>query len=150
MSTEVANPAAEPLASLPVLPLKNSVLFPYLFLPLSAGRPGSVAAVEAALASEDKAILVVAQRNDAAEQPTADDLYTVGTRAVVKKMARSDGGVELLGDVSAEFHHRHARGGQLIFGDQTLHELRCCVTPPDEFLGVVGRDSDDPPDDHHR
>jgi ATP-dependent Lon protease len=96
MSTEAANPVPEPLASLPVLPLKNSVLFPYLFLPLSAGRPSSVAAVEAAMASEDKAILVVAQRNDAAEQPTADDLYTVGTRAVVKKMARSDGGVELL------------------------------------------------------
>lgn len=96
MSTEVAKSSVESLASLPVLPLKNSVLFPFLFLPLSAGRPGSVAAVEAALASEDKAILVVAQRNDSAEQPTAADLYSVGTRAVVKKMARSDGGVELL------------------------------------------------------
>ena len=75
--------------SLPVLPLKNTVLFPHLFLPLSAGRPISLAAVEAALASEDKTFLVVAQRNPQVEPPAADDLYTVGTRAVIKKMARS-------------------------------------------------------------
>ena len=51
------------LHSLPVLPLKNTVLFPYLFVPLSAGRPGSVAAVEAALASEDKGIVLLTQRD---------------------------------------------------------------------------------------
>ena len=74
-----------------VLPLKNTVLFPYLFLPLSAGRPISLAAAEAALAGEDKTFLAVAQRNPQVEVPAADDLYTVGTRAVIKKMARSAG-----------------------------------------------------------
>ena len=48
------------LVHLPVLPLKNTVLFPYLLLPLTAGRPASVAAVDAALATEDKSILIVA------------------------------------------------------------------------------------------
>ena len=43
------------------------------------------------LASEDKTFVAVAQRNPQAEQPTADDLYTVGTKAVIKKMARSGG-----------------------------------------------------------
>jgi ATP-dependent Lon protease len=88
----------EPLAvqTLPVFPLKNTVLFPYLFAPLAAGRPGSIAAVEAALTGEEKTLVVVAQRNPTTDQPTPDDLYTVGTRAVIKKMARSEAGVELL------------------------------------------------------
>jgi len=53
--TPPAAPQITPVWTLPVLPLKNTVLFPYLFLPLSVGRPDSVAAVEAALASEEKA-----------------------------------------------------------------------------------------------
>src|SRR5271170_7062772 len=67
------------LHTLPVLPLKNTVLFPYLFVPLSAGRAASVAAVEAALASEDKTLVLLTQRNASVEQPASDDLYTVGT-----------------------------------------------------------------------
>jgi ATP-dependent Lon protease len=82
--------------TLPVLPLKNIVLFPYLFAPLAVGRPASVAAVEAALATEEKTFVVVAQRNTETDQPAPEDLYTIGTRAVVKKMARSQQGVELL------------------------------------------------------
>src|SRR5260370_10618332 len=83
-------------AVLPVLPLNNPVLFPHLFMPLSVGRPGSLAAVEAVLASEDKAVVVSAQRDGANDQPGFDDLYTVGTRAVIKKMARGEGVIELL------------------------------------------------------
>ncbi len=81
---------------LPVLPLKNSVLFPHMFMPLSFGRPSSIAAVEAVLATEEKTFLAVALKNAEVEQPTADDLYAVGTRAVIKKMARSGAGIELL------------------------------------------------------
>src|SRR5947208_2721122 len=65
-------------------------------MPLSVGRPGSVAAVEAVLASEDKNFIVVAQRDAQNDQPGPADLFTVGTRAVVKKMARGESGVELL------------------------------------------------------
>jgi ATP-dependent Lon protease len=89
-------PETETVVTLPVLPLKNTVLFPHLFMPLSVGRPGSVAAVEAVLATEDKNFILVAQRDAQNEQPGFDDLYTVGTRAVVKKMARGENGVELL------------------------------------------------------
>ncbi|HLV02501.1 MAG TPA: endopeptidase La, partial [Acidobacteriota bacterium] len=73
---------------LPILPLKNNVLFPHALMPLSVGRASSLAAVEAALASEEKEILVVAQRDPAVENPTQDDLYTVGTTAVIKRMQR--------------------------------------------------------------
>jgi ATP-dependent Lon protease len=73
---------------LPVLALKNSALFPGLLMPLAVGRPASVAAVEAALASETKEVIVVAQRESGSEKPGGGDLYTVGTRAVIRKASR--------------------------------------------------------------
>jgi ATP-dependent Lon protease len=82
---------------LPVLPLKNAVLFPYLLMPLSAGRPGSVAAVEAALATESKEVLVFTQRDGDVDSPLQSDLYPIGTKAVIRKMNRSgEGHLELL------------------------------------------------------
>ncbi len=81
---------------LPVLPVRNTVLFPYLFLPLSVGRPKSVAAVEAAIASEDKTLAVVTQKRPDIETPTADDLFPIGTRGVIKKLSRTEGGMEIL------------------------------------------------------
>ncbi|HEY8503532.1 MAG TPA: endopeptidase La, partial [Gemmataceae bacterium] len=75
---------------------RNTVLFPGLFVPLSVGRPGSVAAVEAALAAEEKTLLVVAQRPGTEDEVTPTDLYSVGTRAVIKKMTRSAEAVELI------------------------------------------------------
>jgi ATP-dependent Lon protease len=84
------------VATLPVLPLKNTVLFPHLFMPLAAGRPGSVAAVENALGTEEKTFVVVSQRDAKTEQPGLSDLYHIGTRAVVKKVVRGEGGIELL------------------------------------------------------
>ncbi len=77
------------IQTLPLLPLKNSVLFPYLFMPLAVGRASSLAAAEAALATEGKEIVVVAQRDSNKDVPeTAEDLFTIGTKAVIKKMAR--------------------------------------------------------------
>ena len=83
-------------ATLPVLPIKATVLLPHMFLPLSVGRSQSLAAVEAALASEDKALVVVTQRDPAVETPQFGDLYTVGVRAVIRKMARTPQGVEIV------------------------------------------------------
>ncbi|MDN5942424.1 MAG: endopeptidase La [Nitrospira sp.] len=78
--------------TLPVLPIKRTVLFPGIMMPLTVGRERSVAAVEAAMKTEDKTILVVAQRDPLTEQPGLDDLYTIGTKAVVKQTGRSDDG----------------------------------------------------------
>ncbi|TMQ31887.1 MAG: endopeptidase La, partial [Planctomycetota bacterium] len=83
------------LRSLPVLPIKNTVLFPHLLLPLSVGRPASQAAVEAALATEDKTLLVIAQRRCDAEELNQEDVFAIGTRAVIKKMARTEQGLEV-------------------------------------------------------
>ena len=88
---------SEELKTLPVLPLKNTVLFPGLMLPLSVGRKSTQAAVEAALASEGKEILIVSQRDAGMENPTQDDLYGVGTTAVIRRHSRSaDGSFELM------------------------------------------------------
>jgi ATP-dependent Lon protease len=86
----------ENILELPVLPLKNTVLFPYLFMPLSVGRPNSMAAVEAALASEEKTLVLFAQRDAGNDQPQEEGLYDIGTRAIVKKMVRGDNTVEML------------------------------------------------------
>ncbi len=82
---------------LPVLPLKNTILFPGLLLPLSVGRESSVKAVEAALKTEAKEILLVGQRDPQLESPEQDDLYTIGTKAVIRKSSRpGDGILEIL------------------------------------------------------
>ena len=57
------------LKNLPVLPLKRTVLFPGTMMPLTVGRDRSIAAVEAALKTEDKTLLVVAQRDAQTDEP---------------------------------------------------------------------------------
>src|SRR5579864_1001046 len=78
----------EKIRTLPLLPLKNSVLFPGLLMPLSVGRASSLAAVEAALVTEEKEVVVVAQRDVSVDSPGAVDLFTIGTRASIRKVAR--------------------------------------------------------------
>src|SRR5579862_1427503 len=82
---------------LPVLPIKNSVLFPTIHMPFSIGREASLAAIEAAMSSEDKEVLVVSQRSSSVETPGLDDLYRIGTKAVIKKIAKAeDGSVRII------------------------------------------------------
>ena len=78
--------------TLPVLPIKRTVLFPGILMPVTVGRERSVAAVNAALKTEDKTILVVAQRDPGKENPGLDDLYTIGTKAIVKQVGRTEDG----------------------------------------------------------
>ena len=73
--------------TLPILPIKNSVLFPFLGMPLVVSRAASMAAIEAALSSEDKTIAIFTQKTDA-EEPGENDIYEIGTAAVIKKMVR--------------------------------------------------------------
>jgi len=84
------------ISTLPLLPLKNAVLFPGLLMPLSVGRPASIAAVEKALATEEKEIVVVTQRDASVDTPTASDLYTIGVRAMIRKAGRTKDQIEIL------------------------------------------------------
>ena len=81
---------------LPVLPLKEVVLFPYVIVPLSVSREKSIAAVDAALA-EQRVLLLVAQKDASVEEPGPDDLHGFGTAAAVMRMLKlPDGRVRLL------------------------------------------------------
>ena len=75
---------------LPVLPLGGTVLFPYQLMPLVVTQDSSVAAVEAALSTEEKTIVVASQQETTEPVPGFADLWPVATKAVIKKMARAD------------------------------------------------------------
>ncbi|HEX3160666.1 MAG TPA: endopeptidase La [Gemmatimonadaceae bacterium] len=79
---------------LPVLPLRGTVIFPGLTAPISAGRPATLRAIEAALKG-DRLVFAVAQR-DNAEEPTPDILYSMGVIARIGQIQRGLGGVQLL------------------------------------------------------
>ncbi|HEY4564342.1 MAG TPA: LON peptidase substrate-binding domain-containing protein, partial [Thermoanaerobaculia bacterium] len=81
---------------LPVLPLKDTVVFPYIILPLSVGRDKSVLAVDRAL-SESRVIMLVAQRDAVTDNPGEADLFEVGTAAVIMRMLKlPDGRIRIL------------------------------------------------------
>jgi len=76
---------------LPILPLKNTVLFPGVVIPITVGRDKSIQLIKD-YNKGDKTIGVVAQRSDATEEPTGDDLYNVGSVAQIIKMLRMPDG----------------------------------------------------------
>ncbi len=80
------------ISSLPVVPVKRTVLFPETLVPFTIGRARSIAAVEAAMNSEDKAIVFSAQRDFEQEDPTFEDLYQIGTKALIKQMVKTSEG----------------------------------------------------------
>src|SRR5450830_1597738 len=80
--------------TIPVLPLRGTVIFPGLTAPISAGRPGTLRAIEAALKG-DRLVFAVAQR-DNTDEPTAEILYSTGVIARIGQVQRGLGGVQLL------------------------------------------------------
>ncbi|MEK7402985.1 MAG: endopeptidase La [Gemmatimonadota bacterium] len=80
--------------TLPVLPLRGTVIFPGLTAPIAAGRPGTLRAIEAALRGE-RLVFAVAQR-DNTDEPTPEILYQTGVIARIGQIQRGLGGVQLL------------------------------------------------------
>ncbi len=74
----------------PVLPLKSTVLFPHILMPVAVGRAQSVAATEAALALEEKTVVAAVQRDPQIQHPTLQDLYPTATLAVVKHVVQRE------------------------------------------------------------
>src|SRR5450631_2905973 len=71
---------------LPILPVRDTVLFPHAVLPLTVGRESSIQLIQSL--GEEKTILVVAQRDARQDAPQAADLYHIGTRATVHKVVK--------------------------------------------------------------
>src|SRR5262252_10493892 len=72
--------------ALPMLPVRDTVLFPHAVLPLTVGRDSSVQLINSL--GEDKTIVVVAQREARVDAPQPTDLYAVGTSAIVHKVVK--------------------------------------------------------------
>ena len=80
----------------PLLPLRDVVVYPQIVQPLFVGRPKSIKALEVAMASNKK-VLLVAQKNASDDEPAADDLYQIGTVATILQLIRlPDGTVKVL------------------------------------------------------
>jgi ATP-dependent Lon protease len=92
---------------LPLLPLRDVVVFPHMVIPLFVGRPKSIKALEAAM-EQGKSIMLAAQKAATKDEPSADDIYEIGCIANILQMLKlPDGTVKVLveGAQRARIHH---------------------------------------------
>src|SRR6476469_3058590 len=93
---EAVEPMVQIPDELPVLPLRDIVIYPFMIVPLFVSRDRSIKAVEEAL-GKDRMILLVSQKDVNKEEPEQDDLYTVGTAAIIMRMLKlPDGRIRIL------------------------------------------------------
>ncbi|HWP28708.1 MAG TPA: LON peptidase substrate-binding domain-containing protein, partial [Chloroflexota bacterium] len=85
-------PRAPRALELPVVPVRNTVVFPHLVTPLFIDRERSLRAVEQAMLHPERNILIVAQQETEIERPTAGDLYQVGTEAIIGRVLKMPDG----------------------------------------------------------
>ncbi|HJU64629.1 MAG TPA: endopeptidase La [Gemmatimonadaceae bacterium] len=116
--------------TLPVLPLRGTVIFPGLTAPIAAGRPGTLRAIEAALKG-DRLVFAVAQR-DNTDEPAPDILYSMGVIARIGQVQRGLGGVQLL--LQGE---QRATALQYTTADNYLHAV---IIPVEEMNPVDDSD----------
>lgn len=96
-------------STLPVLPLRDVVIYPHMVIPLFVGREKSIQALEAAML-QDKEILLIAQKNASDDEPVGGDLFSIGTVASILQMLKlPDGTVKVLveGDYRAHIDTLH-------------------------------------------
>ncbi len=93
---EITEPMMQIPSELPVLPLRDIVIYPFMIVPLFVSRDRSIRAVEEALA-ENRMILLVSQKDVNKEEPEQDDLYVMGTVAIIMRMLKlPDGRIRIL------------------------------------------------------
>ena len=100
---------------LPVLPLRDIVVFPHMIVPLFVGREKSVRALEAVM-KDDKQILLVAQKNATQDDPSAEDIYRVGTVSTILQLLKlPDGTVKVLVEGGTARQHHRLQGDRGVF-----------------------------------
>ncbi len=93
--------------SIPVCPVRGSVLYPTMVMPIDAGRPISIRAINEAL-DQNKVIVIVSQKDREVENPSEKDLFRVGTVCNILRMKKSsDGNVQMLVQAFARVHIKH-------------------------------------------
>ena len=119
---------------LPVLPLRDIVIYPFMIVPLFVSREKSIRAVDEAL-GENRTILLASQKDLDKEEPTAEDLYKVGTAAVIMRMLKlPDGRIRILvqGLARAEIESVDTSGSYIRSRVHVMDE----VLPPERSLEV--------------
>lgn len=118
-------------SKLPVLPLRDTVVYPGVAVPISAGRPGTIEAVQSAL-DGDRRLFAVAQRENV-DEPTPEVLYNVGTIVRIIQTHRVRGGVQLLvqGEARAQALG-YERGGESMLESRVLEMERQLPRNPDD------------------
>src|SRR4051812_24729384 len=83
--------------TLPMLPVRDIVVFPYMIIPLFVGRDSSIRSVEESLARSDRLILLASQKDISDEHPSPDAIYKTGTVAMIMRMRKlPDGRIKIL------------------------------------------------------
>lgn len=83
--------------TLPLLPIRDLVVYPFMILPLYVGRDSSIQAVEESINNTDRLILLASQKDIQAENPTPDEIYNLGTVAMIMRMRKlPDGRLKIL------------------------------------------------------
>jgi ATP-dependent Lon protease len=126
---------------LPVLPLREVVLFPGITAPIGAGRPATLRAIEAALSTPERLIFAVSQRQNV-EQVTPEGLYTIGTIARIGQMQRGLAGMQLLlhGEKRGIAMHVGERNGYLESIVREAEELQP-INPDDPAFVALYREA---------
>ncbi|MEE4278543.1 MAG: endopeptidase La [Halieaceae bacterium] len=125
-----------PVLELPLLPLRDVVVYPHMVLPLFVGRERSIEALEHAMAN-DKQVLLVAQRNASEDDPGADDLYQVGTVSNILQLLKlPDGTIKVLveGGFRAAIDHVDDDGSFAVAG---VREIEGEDVPEEEGPSLV-------------
>jgi ATP-dependent Lon protease len=117
--------------TLPVLPLREVVLFPGVTTPIGAGRPATLRAIEAALATPERLVFAVSQRQNV-ESVSSDVLYTIGTIARIGQLQRGLSGMQLL-------LHGERRGIAIHYTDREGY-LQSVVREAEEMLPLSPED----------
>src|SRR6476620_8278912 len=121
-------------SELPVLPLRDIVIYPFMIVPLFVSREKSIRAVDEAL-GENRMILLASQKDLDKEEPTAEDLYSVGTAAVIMRMLKlPDGRIRILvqGLARAQIESVDTTGQYIRSHVRVMQE----VLPPERSLEV--------------
>src|SRR5690606_18299725 len=97
MVTNYEGEAIEFKETLPLLPVRDLVVYPFMILPLFVGRETSIKAVEEALNNTDRLILLSSQKDITAEAPSPSEIYEMGTDAMIMRMRKlPDGRIKIL------------------------------------------------------
>ncbi len=108
------------IENLPVLPLRDVVVYPHMVIPLFVGREKSIQALDVAMKA-DKRIMLVAQKQADVDDPKADDLYRIGTVATILQLLKlPDGTVKVLVEGVDRAHIERIHGGEFYACDVTL------------------------------